>query len=105
MALSILLLRSPDRDINKKRKWAITVTKALTAQGKWHVNSSAGQSPGRQELAGSNYTPPTHTAHSTQDPSPPVVLHAQGQGTSFCATDTLPEYLGTSTNGPSCTGY
>lgn len=43
VALSILPLHSPDRDINKKRKQAITVTKALTARGKWHVSSSRGQ--------------------------------------------------------------
>lgn len=53
MALSILLLHSLDRDINKKRKRAITVTKALTAQGKWHVNSSSG----RLKLAGNHFAP------------------------------------------------
>lgn len=53
MALSILLLHSLDRDINKKRKQAITVTKALTAQGKWHVNSASG----RLKLAGNNQAP------------------------------------------------
>lgn len=53
MALSILLLHSLDRDINKKRKQAITVTKALTAQGKWHVNSASG----RLKLAGNNHAP------------------------------------------------
>lgn len=53
MALSILLLHSLDRDINKKRKRAITVTKALTAQGKWHVNSSWG----RLKLAGNHFAP------------------------------------------------
>lgn len=55
MALSILLLHSLDRDINKKRKQAITVTKALTAQGKWHVNSASG----RLKLAGNNHAPLT----------------------------------------------
>lgn len=43
VALSILLLHSPDRDINTKRKQAITVTKALTARGKRRVSSSPGQ--------------------------------------------------------------
>lgn len=56
-ALSILLLHSLDRDINKKRKQAITVTKALTAQGKWHVNSASG----RLKLAGNNHAPLTHS--------------------------------------------
>lgn len=54
-ALSILLLHSLDRDINKERKQAITVTKALTAQGKWHVNSASG----RLKLAGNNHAPLT----------------------------------------------
>lgn len=60
MAVPILLLHSLDRDINKKRKRAITMTKSLTAEGEWHVNSSSG----RVKLAGNNCAPALyHSQH------------------------------------------
>lgn len=82
VALSILLLRSLDRDINKKRKWAITVTKALTAEGKWHVNLSSG----RLELAGNNYAPCSARLTALETfPAAVWVCLAVEQGTFFQA--------------------
>lgn len=85
VALSILLLHSLDRDINKKRKRAITVTKALTAQGKWHVNLSSG----RLELAGNNCAPRSVrlTAPETFLADGWVCLAVE-QGMSFPCSDT-----------------
>ncbi|XP_009464203.1 PREDICTED: heparan-sulfate 6-O-sulfotransferase 2-like [Nipponia nippon] len=57
-------------DINKKRKRAITVTKALTAQGKRHVNSASG----RLKLAVIDLVQPIQAQAAGQALFPPLVF-------------------------------
>jgi len=90
VALSILLLHSLDRDINKKRKGAITVTKALTAQGKWHVNSSSGQPAGSWSWLVITMLPALCSSRRSKPSSPLRGFVCCGAGCVFLCSDTHP---------------